>query len=271
MGNLILFYCRLTGRKGVALFHGKDLLQYREKRFNMALLLASLVLARRIAVNSRFTMGLIPLRGWHSTTVLYPSVNPSLTSPPDSGPDVYGPPRILFVGRLVRRKGLDNLLLACRDLKGEDRNFELRVVGDGPEREHLVEMATRLQLTDRVNFLGELSGGPLVDEYARSAFLVMPSIQTRGDVEGFGTVFLEAAMFGKTSVGTASGGIRDAIVPEKTGLLVPPGDVASLKMAMLRLLRDPSERLRLGQAARQRATDEFSNELTMKRLLGLFQ
>jgi glycosyltransferase involved in cell wall biosynthesis len=271
LGELVLLYCRLTGRKGTALFYGKDLLQYKEKRFNVVLPLATIVLARRIAVNSRFTMSLLPIRPWHSTTILYPIVDPSLTLHQSSKLDEHDRPRILFVGRLVKRKGLDNLLLACRNLKEDAQDFELRVVGDGPEREHLTELSERLQLTEEVKFLGELRGSPLAYEYANSAFLVLPSIQTRGDVEGFGTVFLEAAMFGKTAVGTMSGGIGDAIVPEKTGLLVPPGDVASLQKAMLRLLRDPAERERLGEAAKQRATVEFSNEMAMKRFFELFK
>lgn len=271
LGDLVLFYCRLTGRKGAALFYGKDLLQYREKRYGLGLLVTALVLARRIAVNSRYTWGLLPLRRRGSTTILYPTVDPSLTPSQRGTSDAVGPPRILFVGRLIKRKGLDNLLLACKDMQDEGEDFELRVVGDGPEREHLVNQAAKLQLAERVRFQGELRGPPLADEYAKSSFLVMPSIQTKGDVEGFGTVFLEAAMFGKTSVGTLSGGIGDAIVPEKTGLLVPPGDVSSLKTAMLRLLRNPAERQALGQAARDRAANEFSNEVAMRRLLGLFQ
>jgi len=270
-GNIVLLYCRLTGRKGAALFYGKDLLQSREKRFNLVPLMAALVLARRIAVNSRFTRSLLPVRRGGSTTILYPSVNPSLVSDLGVRTDEQGRPRILFVGRLVKRKGLDDLLSACRGLKEDGEDYELRIVGDGTERGRLMELSAQLHLEDRVTFLGELTGSPLAKEYASSAFLVMPSIRSRGDAEGFGTVFLEAAMFGKTSIGTTSGGIGDAIVPEKTGLLVPPGDVASLKAAMLKLLRNPSERTKLGQAAKRRATVEFSPSETMNRFFGLFQ
>jgi glycosyltransferase involved in cell wall biosynthesis len=97
----------------------------------------------------------------------------------------------------------------------------------------------------------------------------MASIQLRGDVEGFGTVFLEAGLFRKASVGTSSGGIVEAILDGKTGLLAPPGNIPALKEAMQRLLDDPAQRRRLGQAAFERVSRYFTVHNTATRLAEL--
>jgi glycosyltransferase involved in cell wall biosynthesis len=88
----------------------------------------------------------------------------------------------------------------------------------------------------------------------------MPSKTGKNDAEGFGTVFLEAGLLGKPSVGTTSGGIREAIVDHKTGIIVPEQDVESLREALTELLSNESERRALGRNAREFVISLFTWE-----------
>ena len=99
----------------------------------------------------------------------------------------------------------------------------------------------------------------------------MPSKTTRVDVEGFGTVFLEAGLFGKPSIGTTSGGIPEAIDDGETGLLVPEGDVRLLSQALEKLLLNPGLSQRLGQNARKRVIEGFTWEIASERLVSMLE
>jgi len=148
--------------------------------------------------------------------------------------DPADPPHVLYVGRLSREKGITELARATEDLPRV-------IVGDGPLR-HLVPDAT-----------GFVPPAELGSYYDRAAVVVCPSLR-----EGYGVVAREAMAHGRPVVGTAVGGLLDAIEHERTGLLVPPGDAGALRSAVERLLTDSPLRARLGAAARERAGEEFS-------------
>lgn len=86
----------------------------------------------------------------------------------------------------------------------------------------------------------------------------MPSRSSSDDVEGFGTVFLEAGIFGKPVVGTRTGGIPEAVLDEVTGLLVPDGDSHALAEALQRILSDEELRTRMGRNGRERVESQFT-------------
>lgn len=268
-GALMLCYARLTGRKSLVFIYGKDLLGARSSPVQRCLLVASALLTRRVAVNSRFTAGLLPAFVSRKVGVLYPGMDPETAG--FAGPGAR-PPRsgrtVLFVGRLVQRKGVDDLLRAFASLPASPRS-QLVVVGDGPDRARLEAMAHSLGLDGRVEFRGTLRGRPLSEAYASADVLGMPSRATRDDVEGFGTVFIEAALFGTPSVGTRSGGIPEAIEDGTTGLLVPEGDAKGLSEALRLLLEDDALRSRLGEAARARAASGFTWAKSAERLVAL--
>ncbi len=148
--------------------------------------------------------------------------------------DPEDPPHVLYVGRLSKEKGIAELAKATEGIPRV-------IVGDGPLR-HLVP--------DAVGFVPPAELGSYYD---RAAVVVCPSLR-----EGYGVVAREAMAHGRPVVGTAVGGLLDAIAHEQTGLLVPPGDAGALRAAVERLLSDPALRARLGAAARERAGEEFS-------------
>ena len=156
---------------------------------------------------------------------------PEVTVEPDD------PPHVLFVGRLSEEKGVLELIEAARDLP-------LVVVGDGP-------------LRDRVpGALGFVAPAELPGYLDRAAVVVCPSHR-----EGYGVVARQAMAHARPVVATAVGGLAEAVVPGETGVLVPPGDVAALRVALERLLQDEELRRRLGAAARDRVKARFSREL----------
>jgi phosphatidylinositol alpha-1,6-mannosyltransferase len=150
-------------------------------------------------------------------------------------------------------------------------NARLEIVGDGPERPRLVDLVTRLDLADHVTFYGSLRGDALYERYRECDFVAMPSRTMKDDVEGFGTVFLEAGLMGRPSVGTYSGGIPEAVTDKITGLLVKEGDVNELALALRTLLSDEDLRARLGANARARVLRDFTWEVTALRLEGILQ
>ena len=162
------------------------------------------------------------------------------------------PGRIVFVGRMVEKKGLAVLLEALRRV--EVPGWSLEVVGDGPLRASLEAAAAGLPVT----FHGSLPRRELAKAYARSEVVAVPSVAAAsGDQDGLPVALLEAMAAGCAVVGSRIAGIDAAVVDGESGVLVPPGDPAALAGALADLLADPDRRAKLGFAARARA-DDFS-------------
>jgi phosphatidylinositol alpha-1,6-mannosyltransferase len=176
----------------------------------------------------------------------------------------------LFVGRLVRRKGADDLIQAFKMVLVDLQDARLEIVGDGPERQRLTDLVRELGLVESVTFYGNLRGDALYQRYRECDLVAMPSKTMKNDVEGFGTVFLESGLAGKPSVGTRSGGIPEAVLDETTGVLVKEGDIPGLASALKRLLVDDTLRLRLGANAQTRVLSDFTWKSTSERLVSLF-
>lgn len=154
-------------------------------------------------------------------------------------------PVILTVGRLVARKGVDNVLKALAMLK--ETSFEYWVVGDGPARESLEELSSELGLAEKVTFFGSVAHDELLRFYNDCDLFVMTPRDIDGDVEGFGLVFLEAAACAKPVIGSRSGGVPDAIVDGENGYLVEPDDATALQERLRALLGDTDLRKKLGE------------------------
>ncbi len=161
--------------------------------------------------------------------------------------------RLLFVGRLVEKKGLVVLLDALRTVPVP---WSLTVVGDGPLRADLERRAADLP----VEFTGQLGRERLAQQYARHEVVVVPSVPTAsGDQDGLPVAMLEAMASGCALVASDLAGLRDAVEDGVSGVVVPPGDRAALAGCLERLARDPQLVERLGDGARARA-QEYSVE-----------
>ncbi|MGI8510804.1 MAG: glycosyltransferase [Gemmatimonadaceae bacterium] len=158
--------------------------------------------------------------------------------------------KLLFVGRLSSQKGGE---LAVRALARMERPATLDIVGAGPESDRIIQVARELGVGERVTMLGSLGQEALADCYRRSAALVVPSSE-----EGLGLVAVEAQLCGTPVVAFASGGLMDVVIDERTGLLVPPGDVDALATTLDRVLSSPELREKLGCAGRESALARFT-------------
>jgi glycosyltransferase involved in cell wall biosynthesis len=190
---------------------------------------------------------------------------------PETEPHLHTGLRLLFVGRLVRRKGV-HVLLDALALLPEEPPVHLDVVGGGPELGSLRDQARMLGLHERVTFHGVVPEDELKRRLVSCDALVLPAVvDEKGDVEGLGVVLLEAMSFGKPVIASAAGGITDIVLPGENGFLVPPGSAAALADAIERLARDPAEARRLGEAARLDVAKRFSWDAILVKLVGVYR
>lgn len=172
------------------------------------------------------------------------------------------PHRLLFVGRLAEKKGLEVLF---RALVGVEK-ATLRVAGDGPSRRGLESLADQLDLSERIQFLGRCDRARIAEEYRTASCIVIPSVvASDGDREGTPNVLGEAAASGVPIVASATGGIRDLVVHDVHALLSPAGDFEGLANNLRRLLEDESLAGRIAQAARSTLREKLDVQIVATR------
>lgn len=178
------------------------------------------------------------------------------------------PGRILFVGRLVEKKGVAVLLTAL-DHIGSEVPWSLDVVGDGPLRAELEARAGRLP--NPVRFHGQQPARALATLLHECEIAVFPSLPARsGDQDGLPVAMLEAMAAGRAVVASRIAGIDEAIVDGTHGVLVPPRDATALATALRSLLTDPDRRAALGERAAVRA-ESYSVDAVGERYVALLQ
>jgi glycosyltransferase involved in cell wall biosynthesis len=181
------------------------------------------------------------------------------------------PFELIFVGRLVARKGVPVLLDAVAILRNEPR-LSVRIIGDGPERAALEARAAQLGLGERLRFEGLISADRLRLALDTCDALVLPAIVTaKGETEGLGVVLIEAMQHGKLVIATDTGGIPDVVEDGATGILVKPGDAVALSAAIRGAMNDPARAARLAAAGREHAVTEFSWDSIVDRLREVYE
>jgi len=172
-------------------------------------------------------------------------------------------PLLICVSRLVRQKGLPYLLEAFR-LVNHEMPCHLIIIGDGPERQNLEQLATELGIRDRVDFLGfQTNPFPYI---ARADVFVLASLW-----EGFGIVLIEAMALGTPVVATrAPYGPEEIIEDGVDGLLVPVKNPPAMSRSIVKLLSDPSLRAQLAERGRETVERKFSAKARVHRLEQLF-
>lgn len=173
-------------------------------------------------------------------------------TPPDVAPP-DAPARFLVVARLTRQKRVADVLHALAAW-GDGPEVRLDVCGDGPERAELGRAAAALG--ERVSFHGMLAPDRLPPLYRAARAVVLPSTG-----EGYGLAVIEAALCGVPAIVARSGALPDLVEDGRSGLVVPPGDVEALRLAMRRLAGNPAEARALGAAARARAAGATADPL----------
>jgi len=167
---------------------------------------------------------------------------------------------ILTVGRLVERKGHEVVLRALPMVLKRFPNVIYQIVGNGSMEKKLHHLVDEMKLRKNVEFYGEVNN--IKHFYQNCDMFIMPSrfIEEKGDVEGFGLVYLEANFFGKPVVAGRAGGVSDAVIDGVTGILVDPENAEEIANAIIKLLENPELAHKLGEQGRQRVVTEFTWE-----------
>jgi colanic acid/amylovoran biosynthesis glycosyltransferase len=187
-------------------------------------------------------------------------------------PNIPGPgPRLVSIGRLVEKKGLEDGLQAVALLQAAGLDISYTIVGDGPLRASLEETAQRFGAA-RVTFAGAVEQRRVIQYLAESDILLTPSVKARnGDEEGIPNVIKEAMALGRPVVSTRHSGIPELVEDAVTGFLAGERDPEGLATALRRLIEHPELWPSLQDAARRKVEREYDIERLNDRLVELYQ
>ena len=204
---------------------------------------------------------------------LYNGVDTSLFSPQPGDGDRSddAPLRVLSVGRLVPKKGMNLLLAACARLRDQGVAIDCTIVGDGEDRVALERQHQELGLESTVRFLGALPQGEIVPLYRQADVVALACVtDPEGNRDALPTTLLEGMAAGKPLVSMPVGGVAEIVIPERNGLLVDEGSVDGLVETLARLAGDAELRERLGRDGRDIAGRRFDLASNVSTLLGMF-
>jgi glycosyltransferase involved in cell wall biosynthesis len=198
-----------------------------------------------------------------NTAVLYNSVDPLMFSPPESEPHA---PMILSVGNLIPVKGHELLLRVLAAIQDQFPGLSLEIIGDGPERARLQQLANQQGTSAKVRFRGRQSRRQVADTMRRATVFALPS-----RYEGLGCVYLEAMAAGKPIVACLGQGIDEVIEPGLNGCLIKPDDLQELVDTLTRLLQQTEVRRKMGDAARRTILQRYTLAELAARLFRLYR
>ena len=177
--------------------------------------------------------------------------------------DARRPFTFLTIAQMTPKKGIGYAIEAFAYSFSSDPTVELRLGGDGPERERLEALARSLGVADQVKFLGMLTRQQVLEEMRQSQVFVLPSLY-----ETFGVVVIEALALGKPLIATRCGGPESIVRPED-GLLISPGDPVALAEAMRRMRKNFVDYH--PEAIRQACAERFAEAVIAKRLIAAYE
>ena len=226
--------------KSFCLIHSKEINHTVGSSLNKRLLKA-LAKANFIIANSKFTKELATSLGIKDVKVINPGCNypiPVSDNSKNFAKKIYGSssPKLITVSRLDRRKSHQNVLMTIKNLLPKFPNLKYVSVGDGDERKNLEKLRIELKLEKNVEFIFKSTEQEKVSLLDQSDVFVMPSVVYKKSVEGFGITYIEAASYGKPSIGGIYGGEGDAIKSGKTGYLCNGNDLNAIYETLLKIL-----------------------------------
>lgn len=164
---------------------------------------------------------------------------------------------LVGLGRMVGKKGFSILLQALAILQKTTNSFNVLLLGDGPEKRHLQQLARDLDIDDKVSFTGDISWADVPGYLAAADILVMPSIHDNGNVDGLPTVILEAMSAGKPIIASDVGGISMVVKDGVNGYLVPEKSPEYLANAIKKIIEQNSI-FEMGQQSRYLVENKYN-------------
>ena len=181
--------------------------------------------------------------------------------------DKIQPPLIYSVGRLIEKKGFDDLIRACALLRDQGTSFQCRITGDGPLRDALTTQIQAADLTHHVTLTGPLSQPEIIIQLGQATVFALPCVtESNGGRDVLPTVLMEAMAAALPCVSTTLAGVPEMVLHEKTGLLTAERDPSATAAALTEILANPALAIRFGQAGLALARERFAKATTARQL-----
>ena len=228
--------------------------------------------ANFIIANSRFTKELAIKLGLKDVHVINPGCNYPIPITEDSkefAKKIFNnfSPKLITISRLDGRKSHQNIMMTVKNLLPKFPNMKYVSIGDGDERKNLEKLRKELKLEKNVELIFKSTEQQKVSLLDQSDVFVMPSVVYKKSVEGFGISYIEAASYGKPSIGGIYGGESDAIKSGKTGYLCNGNDLNAIYDSLLKILSNEHYK-ELGVNALE-FSKEFNWEKIIKKYINL--
>ena len=261
----------LDRTKTFCLIHSKEINHPVGSSLNKRVLNA-LAKADHVIANSKFTKEFAIKLGIKNVTVINPGCNypiPINEEAKEFAKNIYGSasPKLITVSRLDGRKSHNNVLMTIKNLLPKFPNLKYVSVGDGDEGNNLLKLRKYLKLENNVELIFKSTEQEKVALIEQSDVFVMPSVIYKKSVEGFGITYIEAASYGKPSIGGIYGGEGDAIKSGQTGYLCNGNDLNAIYNTLIKILTN-NQFKELGANALEFSKD-FSWEKIVKKYISL--
>ena len=174
---------------------------------------------------------------------------------------------ILYIGRLHFTKGVNHLIIAMKKAVGQFPKAKLRIIGDGPEKNKLIQLTKSLSLSDNITFVGAVQSNKVKKYINSSLFSVIPSIW----FENNPLSVIEVMSLGRPVIGSKMGGIPELVIHNETGLLFDAANTDQLSDAIINLLSNSKLVEVLGDNARQAIIQRFSSQTRLQNLITLYK
>ena len=261
----------LRRTKSFCLIHSKEINHPVGSSLNKRVLTA-LAKADHVIANSKFTKEFATKLGVKNVTVINPGCNypiPINDEAKEFAKKIYGnaSPKLITISRLDGRKSHHNVMMTVKNLLPKYPSLKYVSIGDGDEGNNLLRLRKTLGLEKSVEFIFKSTEQEKVALLEQSNIFVMPSVIYKKSVEGFGITYIEAASYGKPSIGGIYGGEGDAIKSGQTGYLCNGNDLNAIYDTLLKTLAN-DHYLELGSNALE-FSKKFSWEKIIKKYISL--
>ena len=272
---------KLFGLPYLVYTHGVDTLIPQKGWFSKKLMILNLKNADYVIANTHFMKKKIMELGLFESQIIiiYPSLNIKAENIPNRENELRkkygleGQKVILTIGRLVKRKGQDFVIRSLPEILKKVPNLKYLIVGDGPDKDYLVNLAKELQVEKQVIFAGPIEDKDILKfpYYHLADLFIMPTREMKGqkDIESFGLVYLEAQAQGTPVIIGKAGGTGETIIEDETGLAVNPENTKDISDTVLKLLTNDNLKNEMGEKGKRWVTGTFNWDKQVHKLTNI--
>ena len=238
--------------------HAKDIYTSHEEQLR-----EKIAKARFVVTCTRYNAEYLGKIAKNATTpihCIYHGIDTSLFSSTGSRKDCTPPYKLLTVARITEKKGLPTLYQALARLRNQGVEFTHTLIGDGDDREQILELIKTLKLEECCSWLGTLTHAEVLQHFRTSdLFILGCKIAANGDRDGIPNVLVESLAMGLPALSTEVSAIPELLINEKTGRTVPQEDSTAMAEAIMELLTDSTLRGRVIREGQLLVREKFDN------------